>query len=135
MHGGNGVIAIDTNVLVRLLTGDNPAQYKASHKLFASEQIFIPDTVILETAWVLRAAYELEPATICAALRGVFGLDNVTLTNGQLVAQAIAWHEAGLDFADAFHLAASQGHESLRTFDADFIKRANGMGECRVEKP
>ncbi|MDP2229105.1 MAG: type II toxin-antitoxin system VapC family toxin [Moraxellaceae bacterium] len=129
------MIAIDTNVLVRLLTGDNPAQYKASHKLFASEQIFIPDTVVLETAWVLRAAYDLEPAAICEAFRSVFGLANVSLANGQLVAQAIAWHEAGLDFADAFHLALSQDHESLKTFDADFIKRAKVSSDCRVERP
>lgn len=129
------MIAIDSNVLVRLLTGDNPAQYKASHKLFASEQIFIPDTVVLETAWVLRAAYDLEPTAICEAFRRTFGLENVTLANGQLVALAIAWHEAGLDFADAFHLALSQDHESLKTFDADFIKRAKALSDCRVEKP
>ena len=127
--------SVDTNVLVRLLTGDNAAQCKASQALFSSEHIFIPDTVILETEWVLRAAYDLKPATICDALRQVFGLPNVTLANGQLVAQAINWHESGFDFADAFHLALSQHHESLKTFDADFIKRSKALGKCRVEKP
>lgn len=129
------MIAIDTNVLVRLLTGDNPAQYRASHALFTSEEIFIPDTVVLETEWVLRAAYDLEPPAICEAFRRAFGLKNVTLSNGRLIAQAIAWHESGLDFADAFHLALSQRHEALKTFDADFIKRAKMLSECRVEKP
>jgi predicted nucleic acid-binding protein len=129
------VVAIDTNVLVRLLTGDNPAQYKASHKLFSSEKVFIPDTVILETEGVLRAAYELEPATICEAFRRTFGLENVTLSNAPRVAQAIAWHESGLDFADAFHLALSQNQEALKTFDGDFVKRARTLSECRVEKP
>lgn len=129
------MIAIDTNVLVRLLTGGNATQYKTSRKLFSSQQIFIPDTVILETAWVLRAAYDLEPAEVCNAFRRVFGLGNVALSNGRLVAQAITWHEAGVDFADAFHLALSQEHESLKTFDHDFIKRAKTLSECRVEKP
>lgn len=129
------MIAIDTNVLVRLLTGDNPVQYKASHKLFSSEEIFIPDTVVLETEWVLRAAYDLAPTTISEAFRRVFGLKNVILANGQRVSQAIAWHEAGLDFADAFHLALSHDHDALKTFDADFIKRAKTLSECRVEKP
>jgi predicted nucleic-acid-binding protein len=127
--------SVDTNVLVRLLTGDNVAQYKASQALFGSEDIFIPDTVILETEWVLRAAYDLKPEAVCDALRKVFGLPNVTLANGQMVAQAIDWHESGLDFADAFHLALSQNHGSLKTFDADFIKRAKTLGNCRVEKP
>ena len=65
----------------------------------------------------------------------IFGLRNVMLANGPLVAQAIAWHEAGLDFADAFHLALSQEHASLKTSDQEFIKRAQTLSECRVEKP
>lgn len=129
------MIAIDTNVLVRLLTGDSPSQYKASDKLFSTEEIFIPDTVVLETEWVLRAAYDLNVTVICDALRRVFGLTNVHLANAQKVARAIAWHEAGLDFADAFHLALSQDCEALKTFDADFIKRSKSLSECRVEKP
>lgn len=129
------MIAIDTNVLVRLLTGDNSSQYKASQKLFSSEEIFISDTVILETEWVLRAAYDLDAGSICSALRQVFGLKNVHLSNARLMAQVIAWHEAGLDFADAFHLALSQEQEALKTFDADFIRRAKSLSECRVEKP
>jgi predicted nucleic acid-binding protein len=135
MCGVGGVVAVDTNVLVRLLTGDPPAQYQASRKLFSSEHIFVPDSVVLETEWVLRAAYDLEPATVCAALRGVFGLENVTVANGEAVSQALDWHEAGLDFADALHLAFSKGHEVLKTFDAGFIKRARSLGACRVEKP
>lgn len=127
--------AVDTNILVRLLTGDNVAQFKASQTLFGSEDIFIPDTVILETEWVLRAAFDLEPSSICHAFRQVFGLPNVTLANGRVVALAITWHEAGVDFADAFHLALSQQHQTLKTFDADFIKRAEPLGACRVEKP
>jgi len=129
------VIAIDTNVLVRLLTHDNQAQYKTSHKLFSSEDIFIADTVILETEWVLRYAYELQPDTICNAFRMVFGLKNVSLNNGRLVAQVISWHEAGLDFADAWHLALSQNQECLKTFDLQFIKRSKKICDFKVEKP
>lgn len=129
------MIAIDTNVLVRLLTGDHPAQSKASRKLFASEDIHIPDTVLLETEWVLRAAFDLTPGEICTALRRVCGLRNVTVSDGQLVALVIDWHEAGFDFADAFHLALSRGRESMKTFDADFIKNAKKLTDRRVERP
>ena len=53
------MIAVDTNVLVRLLTGDDPAQTQRSVELFAQESILIPKTVLLETEWVLRYSYEL----------------------------------------------------------------------------
>jgi predicted nucleic-acid-binding protein len=128
------VIAIDTNVLVRLLMRDDEAQYEASRRLFASESIFIPDTVVLETEWVLRYAYEFQAVEICEALRRVFGLRNVTLGNAPLLAQALAWHESGLDFADALHLALSHGMTALKTFDGDFVKRASNLSNCRVEK-
>jgi len=69
----------------------------------------IPETVLLENEWVLRAAFDLNPTDICTACRHVCGLRNVTLNDGQLTAQVIDWHEAGFDFADAFHLALSCG--------------------------
>ncbi len=129
------MVAIDTNVLVRLLTGDHAAQHRASLKLFSVEQVFIPDTVILETEWVLRAAYDLAPVEVCAALRGVCGLENVVLANPTQMARVIDWHELGLDFADAMHLALSQDQDALKTFDSDFIKRAHALVSCRVERP
>ncbi len=129
------MIAIDTNVLVRLLVTDNPAQSKASQKLFASYEIFIPDTVLLETEWVLRAAFDLSPADICTAFRRICGLHNVRVSDGQLIAQVIDWHEAGFDFADAFHLALSKEQDALKTFDAGFIKNAKKHTDRRVERP
>jgi predicted nucleic-acid-binding protein len=129
------VIAIDTNVIVRLLTHDDAAQYQASRRLFASEEVFIADTVILETEWVLRYAYDFEPSAICESLRKLCGLGNVRLSNAQLVAQALDWYESGLDFADAFHLALSQHHPVMKTFDDKFIKRAKKLTKCSVEKP
>lgn len=129
------MIAIDTNVIVRLLTKDNEAQYEAAFRLFSSEDIFIADTVILESEWVLRYAYDYSPKDIANALRKLFGLKNVHLSNPQLIVQAIDWHEQGLDFADAFHLATSKQHSKLKTFDEQFIKRAKKLSTCTVEKP
>ena len=128
------MIAIDTNVLVRLLVNDQPIQGKASQKLFASEDIFIPDTVLLETEWVLRAAYGLGRIEVCAAFRRVCGLRNVAVSDGPLIAQVIDWHEAGFDFADAFHLSLSQHLDAIKTFDEKFAKRGKNLSDCRVEK-
>jgi len=129
------VIAVDTNVLVRLLTGDDPKQFQASEALFASEQIFVPVTVLLEAEWVLRAAYELTADDVCDAFARVLGLTNVSTTDSTRMAQAIAWHQQGLDFADAVNLALSSGLAAFKTFDAAFVKRAKGLSDCRVEKP
>lgn len=129
------MIAIDTNIIVRFLTKDDAKQYNASKKLFEADEIYIPDTVILETEWVLRFAYEFEPNEICAAFRKLFGLPNIKLSNEFTVAQAINWHEKGLDFADAFHLALSQNVKSLKTFDDKFIKKSKDLSKCEVEKP
>lgn len=127
--------AVDTNVLVRLLVTDDPAQSKASRKLFTDGEIFIPDTVLLETEWVLRAAFGLSPTDICAAFRRICGLPNVTVSDAPRVAQVIDWHEAGFDFADAFHLALSKDQNTLKTFDANFIKNAKKHTDRRVERP
>jgi predicted nucleic acid-binding protein len=81
------MIAVDTNIVVRLLTQDDEQQYNKSLKVFQEQDIFIPDTVILETEWVLRFAYRFNPAEICQAFRNLFGLPNVQLTNGNAIAQ------------------------------------------------
>lgn len=129
------MIAVDTNIIVRLLIRDDEAQFQASRRLFADSPVFIADTVILETEWVLRHAYDLTPDAVCQAMRKLFGLAQVHLNQPRLVSQALDWHEQGLDFADAFHLTLSQQHASLKTFDGKFIKRAASLTACRVELP
>ena len=132
------MVAIDTNVLVRLLVRDDEAQYQRAVALLEREAIHIPDSVLLETEWVLRFAYRHRPAEVCAALRGVLGLPRVTIDQPTLIAQVIDWHEAGLDFADALHLAKSENHEgidALCTFDEKFIQRAKGRSPCQVSAP
>ncbi|WP_083882591.1 type II toxin-antitoxin system VapC family toxin [Nostoc sp. PCC 7524] len=97
--------------------------------------MFIPDTVILETEWVLRFAYKFTPEQICVALQKLFGLVNVHLSDANLIAQILQWYEAGLDFADAFHLAQAQNYTHLYTFDEKFVKRAKGLTNCEVKVP
>jgi predicted nucleic-acid-binding protein len=52
------MIAIDTNIIVRLLTQDDLSQYKKAYNLLNKYEVFITETVILETEWVLRFAYD-----------------------------------------------------------------------------
>ena len=109
--------AVDTNVLVRLLIGDDVAQAKRAAALFKKESIFIPKTVLLETEWVLRRLYRLARATVVSSLRKLGGLGNVEFEQPLVVAQALQWCEDGLDFADALHLASSHSASKFATFD------------------
>ena len=69
--------AVDTNVLVRLLTGDEARQATAARSLFAKEKIWIAKTVLLETDWVLRSLYGFEENEVREAFVRLLGLDNV----------------------------------------------------------
>ena len=116
--------AIDTNVLVRFLTKDDPKQYAKARALIEGGDIFIATTVLLEAEWVLRSGYEYARSDIISALRSFGGLAGVTLENSRATAQALEWAEAGMDFADALHLASSTRHGSFHTFDARLIRAA-----------
>lgn len=118
------MIAVDTNVVVRLLVDDDPAQAELARSLFATEQVFIADTVLLETAWVLGYSYNLDTGTIAGALRRLFGLANVHLRDAAAVALALQWYADGLDFADAFHLAQTVHCRRMLTFDRRFVSRS-----------
>jgi predicted nucleic-acid-binding protein len=116
--------AVDTNVLVRLLTGDDAAQAKRAAALFKKESIFIPKTVLLETEWVLRRLYRLERLTVVSSFRKLGGLENVEFEHSLVVAQALQWCMDGMDFADALHLASSHSASKFATFDEKMRKDA-----------
>ena len=117
--------AVDTNVLVRLLTGDDVEQTKRVAALFKKEAIYIPKTVLLETEWVLRRLYRLERKAVVGAFRKVSGLANVEIEHPLAVTQALQWCDGGMDFADALHLASSHASEKFATFDAQLKKSAS----------
>ena len=129
------MIAVDTNIIVRFLTHDDEKQFIKSLSIFNSEEVFIPDTVILETEWVLRYAYDFSPKNICDAFTNLFGLNNIHLTNPSFIAQAIEWRKQGVDFSDALHLAHSQQYEKLYSFDKKFIAKAKDLTKCLVTEP
>ena len=116
--------AVDTNVLVRLLTRDDAVQLNRAATLFGKEAIFIPKTVLLETEWVLRRLYRLERMVVVNALRKLSGLGNVEIEQPLAVTQALQWCEDGMDFADALHLASSQTCRKFATFDGQIKKSA-----------
>lgn len=129
--------AVDTNVVVRVLTNDDPDQSARAAKLLAREPVLLPTTVLLESEWALRYAYGLDRAAIGGAFKKLLGLPTVTMENSSAVVQALDWYDAGLDLADALHLATAReaGAERLATFDRAFVKTAKRLQAGDVVQP
>lgn len=121
------MLAVDTNVLVRLLSTDNPTQTKKARDLFANNEVLVTSTVLLEAAWVLGHAFEFSQTQIVDAFRGLGGLPQVHLQDPDRVIMALDWAEQGLDIADAFHLSATPDIPFV-TFDRKLAKRAGDVG-------
>lgn len=129
------MLAIDTNVFVRVLTGDHPDQDARARSLLEGHKVFVSTTVVLESEWVLRGAYGLAREDLIQALRAFAGLPNVTLQEPERVAAALAWAEGGMDFADALHLAAAADCEAFVTFDLKMAKASEGLNTPAVRQP
>ena len=126
--------AIDTNVLVRYLVGDEPEQAARARTVVDAGEVFVSTTVLLESEWVLRSVYGFVADKVAAALRAFSGLPGVSVENPALLVEALDLTEKGMDFADALHLGAAASCEVMFTFDRRFIDAARKTA-IKVTKP
>jgi predicted nucleic-acid-binding protein len=122
------MIAVDTNVLVRLLTEDDPKQTAGARSVFAAGPIWIAKTVLLETGWVLRSHYGFDESAIHDAFSRLLGLENVHAEDEAAVAAALALMSHGMELADAMHLSSRPPGAVFVSFDRSFIRRAKRAG-------
>jgi len=128
------MIALDTNMLVRLVVNDPPQQADIAENLLKTHSALISRTVLLETEWVLRFSYKLPRERIHAFFLLLLQTANAVVEDEASVARALDWYAKGADFADALHLAAC-GSAVMHTFDRGFCKAARELGiapEVRV---
>jgi predicted nucleic-acid-binding protein len=119
------MIAVDTNILIRYLTNDDPTQSALALKILSIEkEIFVAKTVLLETEWVLRSVYEIKPDEIYKAMLQILGLPNVVPETPEQIALALEYYRQGMDFADALHSVAHSEIEQFYTFDKAFVKKS-----------
>ena len=118
------MIAIDTNVLVRLFINDDKAQAHKARALFDTcadndGLLWIADIVLVELVWALDRSYDRPRDEICTALRALAGNATVCLESGACVEQAIALYAQGpAGFADCLlAVKAAVTSETLRTFE------------------
>jgi len=118
------MIALDTNLLARLLLRDDAAQHARVKSLLQTEQVFTaPVSVLVELVWVLEAN-DCTAAEIEHGLRLLLGLANFKPPQAGAVRTALRAYAQGMDFADALHLALSSGDDAFMTFDKGFVRKA-----------
>jgi predicted nucleic-acid-binding protein len=116
--------AVDTNIVVRLLTGDDLKQAATAKSLFQRQPVWIAKTVLLETGGVLRSLYGYEESAIRDAFIKLLGLKNVHVEDEPSVAAALALTAQGIDLADALHLSSRPSGAAFVSFDRSFVRRA-----------
>lgn len=117
--------ALDTNVLVRYLVQDDPAQLAAARRLIQrcvtqGMMLFVPVTVVLEFEWVLRSNFGFPKDDVLLTLSGLFSAAELTFESERALEVALQLFRKGsADFADCLHvaLAAQAGEQPLWTFD------------------
>lgn len=124
--------SLDTNVVVRLILGDDAKQARAAERLVAAGACRVAATVLLECEWVLRAGYGLDADTIAVSFRSLFELENIEAAEPTLISRALDAYEAGIDFADALHAVQRAPREAFATFDKALAKRAGKAGLADV---
>lgn len=116
--------ALETNIVVRYLTGDDPAQAARARAVVDAGPVFVSTTVLLECDWVLRSAYGFGGGEVAVALRAFAGLPSVSVESPAMLAEALDRAATGMDLADALHLGAAARCEAMLTFDRRFIEMA-----------
>ena len=120
---------LDTNVVVRLLIGDDPQQTPIAEQAFldaiASGVVYLPDVVLAEVAWVLRG-YDLERTTRYQLLERLVRTRGVVVDDIDAVIDALEQFRLGGDLADQLILAwaASTGVLPVLSFDRRFAASA-----------
>jgi predicted nucleic-acid-binding protein len=130
---------IDTNLLVRFLTEDDPEKAKAVETLLGKAgkgemKILIPSVVIAELVWVLKSFYEMEAAEISELVGAVLNTPGLDTQDRSILREALKTFERkGIDFVDAWILefARERNIKTIYTFDKKHFKET----DLRIASP
>ncbi len=124
------ILCVDTNVLVRAATRDDPEQSRrAQSELSSADRLIIPVAVLCEFVWVLSRVYKYGRPAIADALTELLGSGRVT-TDWPAVEAGLALLRAGGDFADGViaHQGLAAGADAFVSFDVRAIRLLNQQG-------
>ena len=119
------MLAVDTNVLVRLLTRDDADQVSAA-EAFVSRGAWVSHLVLAETFWVLVSVYDLTRAQIATAIEMLLNHRELSLQDADVVTAALDHYRRrpAIEFSDCLvlEIARKAGHLPVATFDRNFAK-------------
>jgi len=130
------VTGLDTNVLVRYLTQDDPRQSRRANALVAEavsggERLFVSTVVLCELVWVLRGAYALDKAAVVTALERILVTTQLEIDQKDVVRAALEdYRRAGGDFAD--YVIGRRGREAACDRTATFDRHLKASSLFRV---
>lgn len=112
--------AVDTNVLVRLVTRDDARQLAAA-EAFVASGAWVPHLALVEATWVLSSVYNRGPQAIAAAVEMLLNHHQLTLQDADAVSAAVAQYRRrpAVGFSDCLMVEVTRkaGHGPLGTFD------------------
>lgn len=112
---------VDTNILVRHLTGDPPGMaVRASAYLASETELLLTDLIVAETVYVLESFYEAPRPQVAGAVRSLLSMESVVAVDPALLLRAIGIYELHrLDFAEAYLAACAEstGVNRVASFD------------------
>jgi len=127
---------VDTNILVRHLTGDPPAMAaRATAYLASADEMYLPDLIVAETVYVLESYYEVARGQVAEAMRSLIAFDAIVTVDPALLLRTIEVYEIDrLDFADAYLVACAEstGVGRVASFDKSIDKVTT---VARIEPP
>jgi len=127
---------VDTNILVRHLTGDPPDMAaRATAYLSTATELYLTDLVVAETVYVLESFYEVERPLVAEYARSLIGFDAIVAVDPALLLRATEVYEVDrLDFAEAYLVACAEttGVGAVATFDQS-VDRVSTVE--RIEPP
>jgi predicted nucleic-acid-binding protein len=119
------MLAVDTNVLVRLLARDDTGQVRAAEASIV-KGAWVSQLVLAETLWALDSVYDLSRAQIATAVDMLLNHSELSLQDADVVAAALAHFRgrSAVEFSDCLvlEIARKAGHLPVATFDRDFAK-------------
>lgn len=112
---------VDTNILVRHLTGDPPAMAKRATAFLAGQpELYLADLIVAETVFVLESFYKAPRDQVATAMRSLIALRSMITVDPALLLRAIEVYDVDrLDFAEAYLVACAEsaGVGSIASFD------------------
>ena len=125
------MIALDSNIILRVITRDDPKQADAAETLMekAGEKFFVSNLVLAETLWALRRIYGFSGDQTLEILRWLVNRSDIVFQDEQTVRAGLQAMADGGDFADALIVANARknGCFMLASFDQDLAKRNPGF--------